>query len=68
MTAIEGLDEMPMRLPLYDKEPWHSRGLRKLVVDNYLAFVLPIEKSSQVLIVTIMYAGRNVDQILMTLE
>lgn len=64
MTEIEALDEMPNRNPLYDKEPWHSRGLRKLIVDNFIAFYLPMEKKKQVLIVTIMCGKRNVSEIL----
>ena len=64
MSAIEALDEMPNRHPLYEKEPWHSRGLRKLIVDNFIAFYLPMEKQSQVLIITIMYGRRNVANIL----
>ena len=28
MTAIRKLDTMPNRNRLYEKEPWHSRGLR----------------------------------------
>lgn len=64
MTEIEALNEMPNRNPLYDKEPWHSKGLRKLVVDNFMAFYLPVEKQEQVLIVTIMYGKRNISEIL----
>lgn len=64
MTEIEALDEMPNRNPLYDKEPWHSRGLRKLIVDNFIAFYLPVEQQNQVLIVTIMYGKRNIAKIL----
>lgn len=64
MTAIESLNEMPERNPKYDKEPWYSRGLRKLMIDNYIAFYLPIENNRQVLIVSIMYGGRNIQEIL----
>jgi toxin ParE1/3/4 len=38
MKAIKGLDELPLRYKLYQNEPWHSRGLRVLPVDNYLVF------------------------------
>jgi toxin ParE1/3/4 len=34
---------MPLRYHLYKKEPWHSKGLRVLPVDNYLTFYLPAE-------------------------
>ncbi len=64
MDGIDALCEMPNRNPLYEKEPWRSRGLRKLIVENFIAFYLPMEKQKQVLIVTIMYGKRNVSEIL----
>lgn len=30
------LDEMPERFRVYDREPWRSRNLRVMPVDNYL--------------------------------
>ncbi|MEG1535908.1 MAG: type II toxin-antitoxin system RelE/ParE family toxin [Clostridia bacterium] len=68
MTAIEMLEEMPMRCSLCEKEPWKTRGLKKLLIDNFIVFFLPIEKVKEVLIVTIMYSGRNVDDILAKLD
>ncbi len=41
MKTIRSLEEMPMRHQLYGEEPWHSRGIRFLPVDNYLIFYLP---------------------------
>jgi len=64
MDAIEALNDMPERSPLYEKEPWRSRGLRKLIVDYYIAFYLPIEKSNQILITSIMYGGRNIEELI----
>ena len=64
MDGIDALCDMPIRNPLYEKEPWRSRGLRKLIVENFIAFYLPMEKQKQVLIVTIMYGKRNVSEIL----
>ncbi len=37
--AIEGLEEMPERHHVYEKEPWKSRNLRVMPVDNYLVFL-----------------------------
>ncbi len=64
LDEAESLDHMPMRYPLYDKEPWHSRGLRKLVVDNFIVFYLPNEKTNEVPIFHVFYAGRDVDNLL----
>ncbi len=61
INAIKGLDEMPLRHKLYQNEPWHSRGLRVLPVDNYLVFYMVVENEKMVVIVRIMYGGRNID-------
>lgn len=60
MKTIRSLGEMPMRHQLYGEEPWHSRGIRFLPVDNYLIFYLPEEPQNTVNIVRIMYGGREV--------
>ncbi len=60
MQEIRGLDEMPMRFRLYDRDPWHSKGLRFFPVDHYLVFYLPDEAEHTVYIVRIMYSGRDV--------
>ena len=38
---ILSLDEMPERFPRYGKEPWYSRGLRFVSIDNYIVFYIP---------------------------
>lgn len=60
MQTIRSLGEMPMRHQLYGEEPWHSRGIRFLPVDNYLIFYLPEEPQNTVNIIRIMYGGRDV--------
>jgi toxin ParE1/3/4 len=59
MNAASKLDEMPFRFSLYDKEPWHSKGLRILPVDNYLVFYLTVKPLNTVAIVRIMYSRRD---------
>jgi len=59
--AIFSLDQMPMRYRAYDKEPWHSRGLRVMSVDNYLVFYIPYPDTLTVEIIRVMYGGRDVD-------
>ncbi len=61
MNAIAGLEELPLRHKLYQNEPFHSRGLRVLPVDNYLVLYTVIEKAKTVAIIRIMYGGRNID-------
>ncbi len=62
MKAIVSLDNMPLRHRLYEKEPWHSKGLRVLPVDNFIVFYLPIESKETVTVIRIMYGGRNIDK------
>ena len=59
--SILGLDSMPERFRAYDKEPWHSRGLRVMPVDNYLVFYIPDHNTETVTIIRIMYGGRDID-------
>lgn len=63
-SAIDSLEEMPLRNPLYDKEPWHSLGLRKMLVDNYIVFYFPNENNNEIVIMHIFYSGRNILNIL----
>ena len=55
------LEEFPEKFRPYEKEPWHSRGLRVLPVDNYLVFYIPDRAAGIVTVIRVMYAGRDVD-------
>ena len=55
------LDTMPERYRKYEKEPWKSRGLRILPVDNYVVFYIPDNARKVVTILRVMYAGRDID-------
>ena len=59
--AILSLEKMPERYRAYAKEPWRSRGLRMMPVDNYLVFYIPFHDTQRVEIVRVMYGGRDVD-------
>ncbi len=63
-SAIDSLEEMPLRNPLYDNEPWKSRGLRKMLIDNYIVFYFPNETNNEIVIMHIFYSGRNISDIL----
>lgn len=47
IERIENLNEMPAKFSLVEKEPWRSRGLRKMVVDNYIVFYLVNESKKR---------------------
>ena len=58
---IIGLEKFPEKFRHYEKEPWHSRGLRVMPVDNYLVFYIPNKDTGIVTVIRVMYAGRDVD-------
>ena len=58
---ILGLEEFPEKYRLYGNEPWHSRGLRVMPVDNYLVFYIPDKDTGIVTVIRVMYEGRNVE-------
>lgn len=60
--AINSLDHMPERFRKYEREPWRSRGLRVMPVNNYLVLYAPKNEENVVNIIRVMYAGRNVDK------
>jgi toxin ParE1/3/4 len=62
VSKLKSLDEMPERYPIYQEEPWKSRGLRRINIENYSGFYLVKEKSVQV--IRILYSGRDIANIL----
>ena len=58
---IIGLEKFLEKFRHYEKEPWHSRGLRVMPVDSYLVFYIPNRDAGIVTIIRVMYAGRDVD-------
>ena len=62
LKAVGSLSELSLRYPLYEKEPWYSRGLRKMSVGNYVVFYLINEESSTVIVLHVFYAGRNIEK------
>ena len=59
---ILSLDSMPEKYRIYDKEPWKSRGLHILPVDNYVVLYIPDTDTKVVTILRIMYSGRDIDK------
>lgn len=58
--AIETLDQMPERIKIVDSEPERSRGLRKLIVDNYAVFYLIANES--VIITNVLYGASDLEK------
>ena len=60
--SILSLEKMSERYRKYEKEPWHSRGLRMMPVDNYVVFYISDKDTQQVTVIRVMYAGRNIEE------
>ena len=56
---IGKLSEMPTRIKLIDDEPWHSRGVRKFIVRNFLVYFRVEEDKKTVYILNVIYAKRD---------
>lgn len=57
---ILSLNHMPERFRRYSREPWLSRGLRIMPVDNYCVFYIPDLDKKIVNIIRVMYGGRDI--------
>ena len=55
------LHTMSERYPKYEKEPWKSRELRVLPVDNYLIFYISNSDKKIVTVIRVMYSGMDID-------
>lgn len=60
--AILNLDEMPERFRVFEKEPWYSRGLRQMPVDNFIIFYILNAEDQIVNVIRVMYGGRDIDK------
>lgn len=60
--SIVSLNEMPERFRLLEKEPWRSRHVRQMPVDNFIVFYIPKVEDRIVSIIRIMYGGRDIDE------
>ncbi len=58
--TVRSLEELPLRHPVYNAEPWKTRNIRFIPVDNYIVFYLIDEKTGTVNVVRIIYAGRDI--------
>lgn len=58
--AILTLNELPERCPVMDAEPEHSRGIRRMLVDNYSVFY--IIEGTRVIITDVLYSASDIEQ------
>ncbi|MFA9465192.1 MAG: type II toxin-antitoxin system RelE/ParE family toxin [Velocimicrobium sp.] len=57
--TINSLSEMPGRITLIDEEPWHSEGIRKTAVKNYLIYFWIDEENKKVQVTAVIYEKRD---------
>ena len=62
--GIGKLSFMPERCHIIDEEPWKTRGVRRLNIDNYAAFYVLDKDSYCVNVVRVLYGGRDFSDIL----
>lgn len=53
---------MPDRFRTLENEPWHSRGLHQMVVDNFVVFYIPKLEDKAVTVIRVMYGERDIDE------
>lgn len=57
--AIGKLDSMPSKYPLTKEEPWHTKGIRKMPVKNFLVYYLVDEEKKVVWVIAVIYGRRD---------
>ena len=58
-SEIQKLGSLPARHPLTEEEPWHTRGIRKMPVKNFLVYYRIDEEKSAVWITAVLYGRRD---------
>lgn len=56
---IYSLDQFPYRAPLTEEEPWHSQGVRRISVKNFLIYFWVDEAQKNVQVTGIIYGRRD---------
>lgn len=57
--AILTLNELPERCPVMNTEPEHSRGIRRMLVDNYSVFF--VIEGTRVIITDVLYSASDTE-------
>ena len=60
---IVSLSYLPERNHVIQEEPWKSREIRRVNVDNYAAFYILDRNSAKVTVIRILYARRDLSRI-----
>lgn len=58
-NEIASLHSMPGRYPLTEEEPWHSEGVHKMPIENFLAYYWVDDANGIVWVTAIVYGRRD---------
>ena len=58
-TEIAKLKQFPARIAPVHEEPWHSRGIRFLIVKNFYVYYRIDENAKTVFILNVVYSKRG---------
>ena len=58
-SEIATLDFMPSRYPLTEEEPWHTKGIRKMLFKNFLVYYLIDECKKTVWVTAVIYGRKD---------
>ena len=61
---IGSLSKLPARYKPVDDEPWHSRGVRRIIVNNFFVYYRIDEEHKRVYILNVIYARRDLLRVL----
>lgn len=62
-NEVRSLDFMPLRYSLVDWEPWKSKGVHKVPVNNFMLFYTADTETMLVTILRIIYGGRDIEHL-----
>lgn len=57
--AVSSLNNMPLRYPLVDEEPWHAEGIHKMNVENFIIYYWVDNINSTVWVTAVVYGRRD---------
>ena len=61
---VATLRKAPRRFRLVEKEPWHSRGVRRMNARNFAVFFIIREEESNVYVQNVIYQKRDLPNVL----
>lgn len=60
---VKELEDLPERFKEVEWEPWKSMGFHQLAVNRYIVFYQILQEENEILIVRIVYGGRDLKKL-----